>query len=276
MAQGDVWKRLRGTMRDLFGIGNEEDGFNIRNAAGVAEIRNAEDDAYQTLRAARIASGAHLNNLPTLLDMQGRIPNITFSFEGNTPPTGGTNSAKFGICHTDGTSYNAGQVVYDNGSVLVLIPTEVVRTLTTASAVNGTLNMIANGLYAWQGSSWVLKGDGAPVDQGINKCLEIPISTEGPYDSTTSIPEGARVVRTSILVDTAFSASTTVTVFVQGSTPLQLMGASDSKITKVGQYEDDEIHRVLTANEGVVRVNIIGTPGVGEGSVFVFYTTPSA
>ena len=28
MAAGDVWKKLRGTMRDIFGVGNEEDGFN--------------------------------------------------------------------------------------------------------------------------------------------------------------------------------------------------------------------------------------------------------
>jgi len=276
MAAGDVWKKLRGTMRNVFGVGNEENGFNIKNNAGTGEIRNAADDDFETLRAALIASGASINDLVPLLDLQGRIPNIEYSFDGDTPPTPGTNSGKFGICHTDGTSYNAGEVVYDNGTSLDLLPTEVVRTITTSSAVVGTLNLIANGLYAWQGSTWILKGDGAPVSQGHTLAIEVPIGTNSTYDSTTVIPDGSIVVRTVLRVDTAYDAATAATVSVNGGTPLQILGSADSKLSKVGQYESDEAHDVAAANEGIVRVAITGAPAAGVGTVIVFYVTPSA
>jgi hypothetical protein len=276
MAAGDVWKKLRGTMRNVFGVGNEENGFNIKNNAGTGETRNAADDDFETLRAALIASGASINDLVPLLDLQGRIPNIEYSFDGDTPPTPGTNSGKFGICHTDGTSYNAGEVVYDNGTSLDLLPTEVVRTITTSSAVVGTLNLIANGLYAWQGSTWILKGDGAPVSQGHTLAIEVPIGTNSTYDSTTVIPDGSIVVRTVLRVDTAYDAATAATVSVNGGTPLQILGSADSKLSKVGQYESDEAHDVAAANEGIVRVAITGAPAAGVGTVIVFYVTPSA
>lgn len=276
MAAGDVWKKLRGNMRDIFGIGNEEDGFNIKNSSGVAEIRNAADDAYETIRAAHIESGGAINDLPTLIDLQARVPNIAFSFDGDTPPSAGTNTGAFGICHTDGTSYNAGQVVYDTGSTLLLIPTEVVRTITTSSAVVGTLNLNANGLYAWQGGTWILKGDGAPTSQGINLCVEVPIGTSAAYSSTTSIPDGARVVRAVLIVDTAYSAGASAAVSIDGSTPLEVLGSSDSKLTKQGEYDNDQIFDIDSDSEGVVAVDISGSPAAGAGSVFVFYVTPSA
>lgn len=164
MALGDVWRSIRGTMRDVFGIGNEEDGFSIKNAAGVGEIRNAADDAYETLRTAHIAAGGTSNDLPTLRDLQARVPNIEFSFAGDTPPSAGTNSGKFGICHTDGASGNTGQVFYDSGTALTLIPTAVVRTLTTSAAVSGTLSLNSDSLYGWEGSTWVRKGVGGSIE----------------------------------------------------------------------------------------------------------------
>ena len=276
MATGDVWKKLRGSMRNVFGIGNEEDGFNIKNASSVAEIRNAADDAYETIRAAHIAAGGSLNDLPTLLDLQGRVPNIEFSFDGDTPPAAGTNSGKFGICYEDGTSYNAGNVIYDDGSSRILIPTEVVRTITTSSAVVGVLSLNANGLYAWQGGTWILKGDGAPAQTGHTMAIEVNIGTSATYSSSTAIPDGARVVRTDMIVTTAYTPTTTATVVVNGTADLEILGSSDSKMPKQGQYMNDEEFEITADNEGVVTVAIANTPAAGAGRVVVFYVAPSA
>jgi len=276
MAQGDIWKKLRGTMTSLFGVGNEDDGFNIKNASGKAEIRNAADTAYEIIRAAHIASGGGLNDLPTLLDLQARVPNIEYSFDGDSAPSAGSNSGKFGICHTDGSSYNAGNVVYDTGSTLILIPTEVVRTVTTSSAVSGTLSMNANGLYAWQGGTWILKGDGAPAQTGILRTIDVPTSTNATYDSTTSVPSGARVVRTAYVVETAYTASTTAVVSIAGTTPQELLGTNDSKLSNVGEYDNDAVFNIDSSSEGLVHVAITGTPAAGAGRVIVFYATPSA
>ena len=276
MAAGDVWKKLRGTMRNTFGIGNEVDGFNIKNNSGVGEIRDAGDTGFETLRAALISSGANLNDIPVLLDLQGRVPNIEYSFDGDTPPTAGANTGKFGICHTDGTGFNAGNVVYDDGIALLLIPTEVVRTLTTSGAVIGDLNLIANGLYAYQGSTWILKGDGAPVSQGHTLAIEVPLGTNASYSSTTVIPAGARVCRTLVRIDTAYDLGTTITVSVDGTADILLMGANDSKANKLGQYESDELFNVIAGNTGVVTAAISATPAAGAGTVIVWYVTPSA
>jgi hypothetical protein len=275
MALGDVWKKLRGTTRDIFGIGKEEEGFALKNNSGVAEVRDSEDTAYQTIRAQHIQAGADLKDLVTLLDLQGRIPNIEYSFDGDTPPSAGTNSGKFGICHTDGTSFNEGQVVYDDGTSLILIPTEVVRTITTSSAVVGDLNLLANGLYAYQGGTWVLKGDGMPSSTGYTLVVEVPIGTNATYDSTTVIPDGARVIRTIMRVDTAYDNGTTGTVSVNGGTPVEVLGTPDSKMKKIGQYESDEVHDIGAAGEGTVRVAITGTPAAGAGVVQVHFVTPT-
>lgn len=272
----DVFKVLRGIMGDLFQIGGPV-GPNVKNNSDTAlELRNAADAAFVTGRGLEIQSGAGLNDFVTLLDLQGRVPNITFSFDGASPPSAGTNSGAFGLCHTAGGGYSEGDVVYDSGTALIAIPSEVVRTLTTGSAVTGDLSLIANGLYAWQGGTWVLKGDGTPVYTGVELCIEVVIGTNASYSSTTSIPDGARVTRTEILVETAYDSGTECTVIVDGTSDETLMSAADSLMSAVNQYESDEIHTIDATTEGLVAVNITNTPAAGAGRVLVFYCTPSA
>lgn len=52
MALGDKWEKLRGTLRTIFQIG--KGGPNIKNNAGVLEIRNPTDAAYSDLRVRKI------------------------------------------------------------------------------------------------------------------------------------------------------------------------------------------------------------------------------
>lgn len=155
----DVWKKIKGIMGDLFKIGGPY-GPTLKNSSGAVEVRDTTDVAYATGRAAHIVSGALANDLVTLLDLQASGPNITFDFAGASPPLPGTNTNKFGFVHTTGGLYTAGQVVYDDGVSLIILPTEVVQQLTTSTAISGTISLIENGFYVWEGSSWVLKGDG--------------------------------------------------------------------------------------------------------------------
>jgi hypothetical protein len=268
-----IWLKIRGIIGDIFGIGGPT-GVNLKNDAGVLQVRNAADDAYAAAKVAHIETGADLNTVVDLLSLQGRIPNVSFSFPGDTPPAAGSNSGAFGICHTDGGTYNAGRVVYDNGTALLLMPTEVVRTITTSASVNGDLNLLANGLYALQGGNWVSKGGSPSVTGYTRNVISRVIGTAASYDTTTTVPEDAVVLNTIIDVTTAYSASATITVSLAGTTPLELFELT-TETQYSGQYENPRVYTVAAANEGVVHVAIGGTPGVGVGVVYVEYASPA-
>lgn len=129
-----VFENIKGTLETFFRIGRSGPG--AKNNSNVLEIRNNADSAFAVLRAANVqASGTTLNDVATLLDIKGRCPNITFSFDGASAPAAGTNNGKFGFCHTAGGAYSAGDVVYDDGSNLLTIPSDIVRLITTSSAI---------------------------------------------------------------------------------------------------------------------------------------------
>lgn len=111
-----IQSKLKGTGETLFLVGGAA-GVGLANNSSVAELQSAAA-ALITARAARIAAtGTTLNDLVSLLDLRGRIADIEYSFDGASAPSAGSNSGKFGFCHTTGGGYTAGDVVYDPGSV---------------------------------------------------------------------------------------------------------------------------------------------------------------
>jgi hypothetical protein len=272
-----VWDKLRGIIGNILQIGGPS-GPNVKNNSGVIELRNAADGAFATGRALHIASGAGLNDLVTLLDLQARVPNITFDFTGASAPSPGANTNQFGFCHTTGGGYTAGQVVYDDGVALILIPTEVVRTLTSSSAVTGTISLIQNGVYAWQGGTWILKGDGGSTDVGENQTIEVPFAfgDEGTtVSSTTQIPDGARILWSRVEVETVFDGAETVLLFLDGTANVNLLLTTEVDLQTVGSYQNREGFLVTAGNTGVVSVTLAGsTATVGAGRAWVTYVTP--
>lgn len=274
-----VWDKMRGIVGNLFQLGGPV-GPNLKNSSGVIELRNDDDSDYATGRAAHIASGAGLYDLVTLLDLQGRIPNITFDFAGASAPGAGTNTGEFGFVHTTGGIYTAGQVVYDDGATLIVIPTEVVRHLTTSTAVSGTISLIQNGLYAWQSASWILKGDGAATAVGLVQCIEVDFDFNdagGTVNSTTQIPDGAIVLWSSVEVETAFDGSSTALLFVDGTSDQNLILTTENWLDTVGSYQNRERVDITSSTTGTVGVTVAGTaPTVGVGRGIVEYVTPQA
>ncbi len=272
-----VLSKIAGIIGSTFQIGVT--GPKIKNNSDVVELRNNADNAYAKGRALRIqSSNAPETDIPVLVDAMLKI--IQFSFNGASAPAAGTNTGKFGFCHTTGGSYTANDVVYDNGSALSVMPRETAKVIITTSSVTGTVSLNANGVYGWEGSSYVLKGDGASTDTGIVKCIQIPLvfGSGATVDSTTSIPSGAYVTRVVCLVSTLFNGTApTVGVTVNGSSPVTIMATADNDLKLANQYEVEDVVSIGATGTGVVRASYTAsTSTAGAATIFVFYTTPSA
>lgn len=271
-----IFKNILGVMSNLFRIGGPS-GPNIKNNSGVVEFRNTGDTAYTKARALQIQSSNSVNDIPVLLDLMGHIPLIEFSFNGASAPAAGTNTSKFGFCHTTGGSYTVGDVVFDDGTTLTKI--NFVRAVLTTSSFTGTISMNANGIYAGSGSSWTLKGDGSSTDIGFDKVISIPYTySDTNKDSTTSIPADAIITGVKNKVTQAFNGTApTCEIKVNGSTPLTIMATTENDLKTVGQYDNDEAVDVSSDNAGIVRV--IVTPdssSAGAGKAAIFYASPGA
>lgn len=78
--------------------------------------------------ASQAEAEAGTNNtkmMTPLRDKQARVKapavvKIEFAFAGSSAPAAGANTGKYGYCHTSGGSYTQKQIVYDDGTALVL------------------------------------------------------------------------------------------------------------------------------------------------------------
>ena len=169
-------------------------------------------------------------------------------------------------------------VVYDDGSSLVEVPTAVCSAVTTVSAVAGSLNWIANGLYTRNAAgAWTVKGDGGASGTGIRKTLEVPFtySDSGtPVDSSTSIPSGARIYDVGVDVTTLFGGTPVLSVTVDGSVnqpTLLSSAAGDCDLATVNEYQKSGRVAIDSNSAGVVRVSLTGATTTGVGVVYVHY-----
>lgn len=275
------YEKLRGITGDIFQLGSV-DGAQLKTNSGVVEARNNDDSGMALLRGSGIPlTSSTLDDIPDLLDLRGRVADIEFSFDGSSAPAAGANTGKFGFCHTSGGSYTAGDVIYDDGTSLIVLPSNVATHLTTRAAVSGTISLIANGLYARQGATWVLKGDGTPVYTGVELAIEVSYDFNDvgtPVSSTTSVPDGARVTRVTNDVETAFDDnSTTLQVDIDGTSDETVMVTGDSKLKAANLYSVPQHTEITSTTEGPVKLTISsGTPTAGSGKVIVHYVTPLA
>jgi len=273
------FEKIKGTLESFFHL-NGPNGPGLRDSSGVIEARNSANDAYTQLRAEDIpSSGSDLHDLINLLMARGRIADIEFSFDGASPPSPGANNNKFGFCHTSGGSYTAGDIVYDNGTTLQTLPSNVATHLTTRSAVTGTISLIQNGLYGREGATWTLKGDGTPTQQGHDLTIEVAYaySDNGtPVSSTTSVPDGARVTRVTNEVEIAFDGSSpNIQVDIDGTSDETIMATGDSNVKKVNEYSVPQRTPITSSTEGPVKVTVTSDGSTaGSGKVLVHYVTP--
>lgn len=271
-----IYDDLRGVYSPKFRIG-DIGGIDVFNNSGVMEFVDASG-VRVTTRGAHIKAGANLNDLVTFLDAKARVADIEFSFDGSSPPTAGANNGKFGICHTSGGEYSVTEVYYDNGSELILIPSELVKHITTAVAVSGTIQLLQYGFYTRRGASFMLTGDGTPVEAGKMNVISIPFTKDAVSAILSTKPIGSlnEITRLSVVVTEAFDGTDpSIDIVLDGTTPLSLWTCN--RITTLGQYENREIQKVDASSSGNVSVTLSGGGSTtGAGFVYVFYGLPFA
>lgn len=274
----DVFKKIAGIMGNFFKVGGTG-GPGIKNNSGVVEVRNTGDTDFAVARVANIpTSGSNIADVINLLNARGRGALIEFSFNGASAPGAGTNTDKFGFCHTTGGGYTAGDVVYDTGSALQKIQSSVVQLIITTSAVSGTISLNANGVYANQGGMWTLKGDGSASSTGLRQTIEIDIdfNNSGDVSSTKTLADGDVVLGARVVTSTVFNGTApTVAVKVNGTADIALMATGDSDLTTQGEYHDEESHEVGASNAGPITATV--TPDAstaGAAKIVVDFASP--
>lgn len=265
--------KIIGTSSDTFQVGLTGNVVQT-NTDGLAVIDESSNP--KNLTVARPQGSNQDVHAATYLDVKERILLIEFSFAGGTPPAGGANTGKYGFCHTSGGSYNAGQVYLDDGVSLVAVTINKMHELASTSLVTGTVSLIANGLYVAQAASapysWTLKGDGTGTVTGMPKMVKVTVSSSaGNFDSTTSIPSGARILRVYTNVTSVYDGAATIAVRINGGTPLTVQATTENRPNKVNLYATTPWADVAGANAGVVRVVLGGTPTTGAADVVVEY-----
>lgn len=277
-----LFTNLRGIMSSLFQIGGPT-GPQLYNSSGVIELKDATNTNYAQGRAAHIVQSSTTSyDVINLLMAQSRVAQIGFSFTGASAPSPGANTGKFGLAHTAGGGYAAGDVVYDTGTALYKLPTEICLHCTTTSAITGTVSMIANGFYSRDSGTWTMKGDTVNSFQGLTRVVEVSYAWNtggGTISSTAAIESGARVLRVYNRVDTPFDGtSPTVEVVTDGTADQVIMATTDSNIAVSNTYLVEEPVDIVANTAGVVKVNIVPGAGAanGAGKIIVEYSKPFA
>ena len=267
-----VFSNIIGTMKGLFHIGGPS-GNVLKNASDGIDIRNSGDTDYQNV-SIKQASGADDYHGVNWLDLRDANVLIQFSFDGASAPAAGTNTGTYGICHTSGGAYTAGQVYYDDGTTLRATKIHVGTRITTGSAVTGTVSLNANGVYAAHSStapfSWTLKGDGMAGGTGIVKTIEVPIDTSASKSSTSSIPDGAEVLRVLTKITTEYDNAAAIAVIVDGTSDLTIQPTDENDPSVAGMYVSEVEDGAITSDtEGPVTVTVSNTPSTGAGTVII-------
>jgi hypothetical protein len=269
-----LYDKIVGTSSETFQVGLV--GNVLKNHTDGLAVRDENDTVNKNLVVARPQGANADTHAAPYLDVKERVLLTEFSFDGGSPPAPGTNTGQYGICHTSGGAYNAGAIYLDDGAALTEVTVNKGHLLMSTSAVSGTVSLIANGIYIAQAAtapySWTLKGDGTASTTGLQKAVKIPVtSTAGTFDSTTSIPSGAKILRVYSDVKTAYDGGATLEVSINGSTPLVVQATSDNRPNKVGLYANTPFSDVGATNAGLVRVTLGGAPTTGSADVVVEY-----
>lgn len=272
-----IWKNFPGVVGALFGIGGSgASGHAIKNETYGLSVRDVSGSTLQNLGIAFARAGQD-TDAATYRDAKETQILVEFSFTGASPPSPGTNSGSYGICHTSGGIYTAGALYYDNGSTLALTTSYKSQRISTKATVSfsGTVSMIANGSYVAESATapynWTLKGDGGLTNTGYAQRIAVPIALISGVTSTTSIPANSRISNVIANVTTAYPGGVTIQVATTGSTPLVLLDTTENVPSVVGAYSKEQDTLVQAVNVGSVIVSISGAPGVGAGRVIVEY-----
>lgn len=260
-----LFQSLLGTMETLFHFGGPAKSC-IKDVSGVLVARDDADANDVRMRTASFANDDTC--VATGKDTKERLIPVGLSFPsaGPFPATAG-----YAMAEDTGGIYTEGQVYLAPGGAgaptALPTPRYVGLTITTSIAialVASGQNLIANGVYTIDAvvapQIWVLKGDGSGASAaGLSRTIEYNITdVPGNQDSVTSIPAGARITSTVLIVTAAYGGTNTLQVS-QGATVL--MPTTGNSPTSAKTYEDR--NHQLTAGLAAVRVVVAGPPASG-------------
>jgi hypothetical protein len=272
-----MFKKLNGIIGSFFKIGFN--GHAIQEHTDGLAIRNNAVDADANLVVARPQGTNKDTHAATFADVKERATLVEFGFDGGSPPAAGTNTGKYGFCHTSGGTWNAGELAYDDGVTLAAVIPYKMMVLMTKVSVAGTVNLIDEGIYIAESAaapySWILKGDGTPNYTGVERVIAIPVtSTAGNFDATTAVPENGVITRVSVKVTTPYDNDSTITVLIHGSVGDLTVQATTENNAEVADTYETGNYEVVTADQaGPPRVTL-AVGGSGAATVYVHWALP--
>jgi hypothetical protein len=156
----NIFKKLYGIVDNYLqlGVGSTAHGI-ADNANGVEAKENANGNRSNFITA-QATLDEHCSNY---LDLKQRIILLEFSFDGTTGIVGAT-AGQYGICHTTGGAYTAGDIYLATGATTgILVTVYKMQTVCNVTAFSGTVSMNSNSFYvANTGTapySWTITGD---------------------------------------------------------------------------------------------------------------------
>lgn len=260
-------QNLSGIAENSFQIGGkagykwavDTDGLKLVNAAGTTFV----------MVTAAGADGTDVAHLSSWLNTMSTVARIDFGFDGASPPAAGTNTGKFGLCHTTGGTYLAGEIVYDDGTALLVQP--IGRHIIVPSVnITGTVTLGADKAYYNKTNTapytWTLCGDGSGT--GTVKHITETAALAASTSSTESCLDGARLSSCYAVIGTAYDNSAVITISL-GSLTIGTISAADAATTGRFDFAPDS---VAIATGGTLTIAISPTPTVGSVTVDAFYS----
>lgn len=126
----NIFKNFKGVLANIFQVGGPQ-GHLLKDEATGLSVRDSSDAEYGTLTIKQAGAPNQACNLKDVLESSIVLE---YSFNGSSPPVPGSNPSGYGICHTSGGIYSAGEVYLDTGSTLELV---------RQSLGQGALNLVA-------------------------------------------------------------------------------------------------------------------------------------
>lgn len=235
----------------------------IKKITGGFEFLNSAGTTLVNLRAA-LADGSDQNQVGTLANIRDAVIRIDFSFSGASAPAAGSNTGTYGFVHTSGGAYDAGDVVYDDGTTLRVVPVTNNILTTTVAVTGGTVELEADSVYANESTiapySWTKKGDALGSVAGIFRDLTVTANIDPSTDSTQTVTAGSDIKELDVFIETAYDNAAVITFSIEGVTIGSIDGV-DSAVTGRYRFTPDDFN---IATGDVLNVAITNTPTLGS------------
>ena len=235
----------------------------IKKIAGGFEFLNSAGTTLVNLRAA-LADGSDQNQVGTLANIRDAVIRVDFSFSGASAPAAGTNTGSYGFVHTSGGTYDAGDVVYDDGATLRVVPITNNFLATTVAISGGTVELEADSLYINESQTapynWTKKGDALGSVAGVFRDLTVTATTGASTDSVQTVTAGSDIKELDVFIGTGYDNAAVLTFSIGGVTIGTIDGV-DSAVTGRYRFTPDDFN--IAAGD-VLNVAISNTPTAGS------------